>query len=76
MMGKLPLSNLIWLPPFWFLGGQLSLFVFALSIVMDMELGGEERGLLLSFQSSSELSGGGDEPTSFRLLFSRREQSG
>lgn len=69
-----PLSNLTWLPPIWLLSDQLNLSVCTLSIVMDIKLGDEKRGLFMGFQSSSDLSGGGDEPSSFRLLFSRRSQ--
>lgn len=43
---------------------------------MDMQLGDEERGPFVRFQSSSELSGGGDEPASFRFPLSERSQDG
>lgn len=72
----LPLSNLIWLPPFWLLDDQQTWFVCALSAVMDTQLGDEERGPFVRFQSSSELSGGGDEPASFRFPLSERSQDG
>lgn len=42
---------------------------------MDMQLGDEERGPFVHFQSS-ELSGGGDEPASFRFPLSERSQDG
>lgn len=43
---------------------------------MDTQLGDEERGPFVRFQSSSELSGGGDEPASFRFPLSERSQDG
>lgn len=41
---------------------------------MDTQLGDEERGPFVHFQSSSELSGGGDEPASFRFPLSEGSQ--